>query len=98
MTAIEVQVTDRAPDTFEVAVAQQSGGQYALPRDHEDVLEIEELAYGALLARSPRPLPAGAIRVLIYEQRPGGRPTNQEVADQVARLLAEREGGWSQWR
>ncbi len=97
MDAIDVQVTADAPDTFRVAVAQHSGGQYELPRDHDDVLEIEELAYGRLLGLSARPLPAGAIRVLIAEERTGQRPPNDEVADHVARSLADQTGGWSTW-
>jgi hypothetical protein len=97
MRGIQVEVNHRAPDTFKVAVAQLSGGSYELPRDHEDVLEIEELAYGRLLGQSARSLPAGAIRVLISEGLPGDRPTNQQVADQVARSLAEQTGGWSAW-
>ena len=97
MTAISVEVNHQAPDSFKVAVAQLSGGRYELPRDHEDVLEIEELAYGRLLGRSPRPLPAGAIRVEIREDGPGDRPPNVEVADQVARSLADQTGGWSTW-
>lgn len=97
MSAITVQVNQQAPDTFQVSVAQLSGASYRLPRDHEDVLEIEELAYGRLLSGAVRPLPAGTICVQITEEQSGGRPTNEEVADHVARVLAERDGGWSTW-
>jgi hypothetical protein len=60
-----VQVTDHGPATFEVLVRSVDGSEFSLPRDHPDVLEIEELAYGRVLSEEVRPLPAGAIRVRV---------------------------------
>ena len=97
MTGIDVQVTDRGPATFEVVLRSQDGEEFALPRNHPDVLEIEELAYGRVLSREVRPLPAGAIRVRVpldehadfraLEQLPSLLPFVEDVAEQVARRI-----------
>jgi hypothetical protein len=65
MSGIEVQLIDQGPATFEVLVATWDGEEFSLPRDHPDVLEIEELAYGRVLSEEVRPLPAGTIRVRV---------------------------------
>lgn len=97
MSGIDVEVTDHGPALFEVRVEQSGGQAYRLPRQHPDVLEIEELAYGRLLAGAVRSLPAGAIRVRICEDQQGNRPCACEVADCVARAVASRDGGWRTW-
>ena len=70
-----------------------------LARDHPDVIEIAELAYGRVLEREVRPLPAGTIRVRVpldggelgleAELDQGCVPTPwlAEVAEQVARRI-----------
>jgi hypothetical protein len=95
-----VQLIDQGPAIFEVLVATCDGGETLLPRDHPDVLEIEELAYGRVLSREVRPLPAGTIRVRVpldEEQKfaqtgeplPELLPLIPDVAERVAeRILA----------
>ena len=98
MTGIDVQVTHRGPATIEVVLRSQDGEEFALPRDHPDVLEIEELAYGRVLSREVRPLPAGAIRVRVPldehaefraldHELPSLLPLVEDVAEQVARRI-----------
>jgi hypothetical protein len=99
MAGIEVQVTDRGPAIFEVLVQTAGGEGFSLPRDHPDVIEIEELAYGRVLSREVRPLPAGAIRVRVplderglvdeiaIDQGQGLGPLVEDVAEQVARRI-----------
>jgi hypothetical protein len=97
MRAISVEIIDRAPAGFEVSVEQAGGSRYRLPREHPEVVEIEELAYGRLLQGAVRPLPAGAIRVRVAEDRHGNRPTSHEIAAYVARVVRDRDGGWQAW-
>src|SRR3954447_4747860 len=99
MTGIEVQLIDQGPATFEVLVQAADGEEFSLPRDHPDVQEIEELAYGRVLRREVRPLPAGTIRVRVpLDERglPGSDAIDQgevfvpwveDVAEQVARRI-----------
>ena len=98
MSGIEVQLIDQGPPTFEVLVTSPDGSEFPLPRNHPDVVEIEELAYGRVLSREVRPLPAGAIRVRVplderglvdpgvFDQGPLG-PWVEDVAEQVARRI-----------
>ena len=98
MPGIDVQITDQGPTTFEVLVRSPDGSEFPLPRNHPDVIEIEELAYGRVLSREVRPLPAGAIRVrvplderglvdeAVLDQGPLG-PWVEDVAKQVARRI-----------
>jgi hypothetical protein len=65
MAGIEVQLIDQGPARFEVLVRSVDGEEFSLPADHPDVIEIEELAYGRVLQREVRPLPAGTIRVRV---------------------------------
>src|SRR5688500_4261259 len=99
MAGIEVQLIDQGPATFEVPgpVAGRRG-VLAAPH-HPDVLEIEELAYGRVLRREVRPLPAGTIRVRVpLDERaelaaePQGDfvsllPFIEDVAERVARRI-----------
>ena len=98
MSGIDVQITDQGPTTFEVLVQSPDGREFPLPRNHPDVLEIEELAYGRVLSREVRPLPAGAIRVRVPldEQQefvqtgdplPELAPLVEDVAEQIARRI-----------
>ena len=98
MTGIDVQITDQGPATFEVLLQSGDGRELALPRNHPDVIEIEELAYGRVLSREVRPLPAGAIRVRVpldereldeagCDQGLGLGPRLEDVAEQVARRI-----------
>ena len=99
MSGIDVQVTDQGPATFEVLLQSADGNEFSLPRDHPDVLEIEELAYGRVLAEQVRPLPAGAIRVRVplderglvdeaaIDQGLPLLPWIEDVAEQVARRI-----------
>ena len=81
MPGIDVQITDQAPTGFQVVLQTRTGDELALEREHPDVIEIEELAFGEVLSHEVRPLPAGAIRVRIPVVRrrraarhTGGRP------------------------
>ena len=99
MSGIEVQLIDQGPATFEVLVQSADGEEFSLPRNHPDVELIEELAYGRVLRREVRPLPAGTIRVRVpLDERglPGETAIDQgevfvpwveDVADQVARRI-----------
>ena len=99
MAGIDVQITDQGPATFEVLLQAGDGRELSLPRNHPDVLEIEELAYGRVLQREVRPLPAGAIRVRVpldeRELDPGAGcdqgfglgPFVEDVAELVARRI-----------
>jgi hypothetical protein len=99
MTGIEVQLIDQGPATFEVWLQSPGGASMRLPRDHPDVLEIEELAYGRVLQCEVRPLPAGTIRVRVpldehgeLAAEPQGDfvsllPFVEDVAEQVARRI-----------
>jgi hypothetical protein len=98
MSGIEVQLIDRGPATFEVLVQSPDGSEFRLPRDHPEVLEIEELAYGRVLAREVRPLPAGTIRVRVPldehselaradAETPALSPFIEDVAERVARRI-----------
>src|SRR3954471_2549211 len=99
MTGIEVQLIDQGPATFEVLVQAADGEEFSLPRDHPDVQEIEELAYGRVLRRGVRPLPAGTIRVRVplddrglvaedvVDQGQVLGPWVEDAADQVARRI-----------
>jgi hypothetical protein len=99
MSGIEVQLIDQGPATFEVLVQTEDGGEFSLPRDHPDVQEIEELAYGRVLRREVRPLPAGTIRVRVpldergvveegaLDQGEVFVPWVEDVAEQVARRI-----------
>jgi hypothetical protein len=101
MAGIDVQLIEQAPARFEVLLSLRGGGQLLLPRDHPDVLEIEELAYGRVLRQEVRPLPAGTIRVRVELDERGvplvddldqedGRPVLdwvEEAAEQVARRI-----------
>jgi hypothetical protein len=98
MDGIDVQIIEPAPTTFEVWLEDQDGGRLRLPRDHHDVIEIEELAYGRVHSEEVRPLPAGTIRVrvpldergildeLVVDER-FGLPWVEDVAEQVARRI-----------
>jgi hypothetical protein len=88
----------KAPATFEVLVQSWDGEEFSLPRDHPDVLEIEELAYGRVLSREVRPLPAGTIRVRVPldehgelaradAETPALSPFIEAVAERVARRI-----------
>ena len=79
-------------------VRSPDGSEFRLPRDHESVREIEELAYGLILSREVRPLPAGTIRVRVpldehaefragNQELPSLLPLVDEVAEQVARRI-----------
>src|SRR3954451_21800461 len=98
MSGIDVQITDQGPTTFEVLVRSPDGSEFPLPRNHPDVIEIEELAYGRVLSREVRPLPAGAIRVRVplderglVDQADFGRaslgPWVEDVAEPGARRI-----------
>jgi hypothetical protein len=98
MSGIEVQLIDQGPATFEVLVQSPDGSEFTLPRDHPEVLEIEELAYGRVLQREVRPLPAGTIRVRVPldehgelvradVQTPALQPFIEDVAERVARRI-----------
>ena len=98
MTGIDVQIIEPAPTTFEVWLEDAGGQRMLLPRDHENVREIEELAYGRVLSEEVRPLPAGTIRVRVpldeqdeFEafdgELPALPPLVDEVAEQVARQI-----------
>jgi hypothetical protein len=96
MTGIDVQVTEQGPTTFEVWLCSADGHTTRLPREHETVREIEELAFGQVMAREVRPLPAGAIRVRVpldqrgevpLFERSGGASWIDEAADLVARRI-----------
>ena len=98
MTGIDVQLIDQGPATFEVLVQTEDGEELSLPRNHPDIELIEELAYGRVLSREVRPLPAGTIRVRVplderglvdpgvFDQGPLG-PWVEDVAEQVARRI-----------
>src|SRR3954451_20397559 len=99
MAGIEVQLIDQGPATFEVLVQAADGEEFSLPRDHPDVQEIEELAYGRVLRREVRPLPAGTIRVrgplderglgaeAVIDRGQVVRPSVGDAAEQVARRI-----------
>ena len=98
MDGIDVQLIEQAPARFEVLVRSVDGEEFRLPPDHPDVLAIEELAYGLVLRRQVRPLPAGTIRVRVpldeHEQfKASGRELPplpcliDDVAEQVARRI-----------
>ena len=87
MSGIDVQINDQDPTGFQVVLATQSGDELALEREHPDVIEIEELAFGEVLSHEVRPLPAGAIRVRVPADRDGQLPGIQEVAHAVARRI-----------
>ena len=98
MAGIDVQLIDQGPATFEVLVRSRDGREERLPRDHPDVKEIEELAYGRVLRREVRPLPAGTIRVRVPlsehdefsrldGELPALPPLIEDVAEQVARRI-----------
>lgn len=98
MSGIEVQLIDQGPARFEVLVRTGDGEEFALPRNHPDVIEIEELAYGRVLSQEVRPLPAGTIRVRVPldeheefarldDQLPSLLPFVEDVAEQVARRI-----------
>src|SRR3954452_1009965 len=99
MSGIDVQITDQGPATFEVLLQGSDGFERMLPRNHPDVTRIEELAYGRVLKREVRPLPAGAIRVRVplderdlavadgCDQGWGLEPLIEDVAEQVARRI-----------
>jgi hypothetical protein len=87
MAGIDVQLSDQGPATFEVLVQSVDGEELSLPRDHPDVREIEELAFGRFLRAEVRPLPAGAIRVRVRPDEWGEHPFPDEVAEAVARRL-----------
>jgi hypothetical protein len=98
MGGIEVQLIDQGPATFEVLVRSRDGNEMLLPRDHPDVKEIEELAFGRVPRREVRPLPAGTIRVrvpldehgVVAELEAGEHlllPWVEDVAEQVARRI-----------
>lgn len=98
MCGISVEVIDCAPAVFEVEVESRTGERHRLPADHEDTLEIEELAYGRLLSDAVRSLPAGTIRVRMRQDERGDRPANRVVAARVVAAVRDHEGGWSTWR
>ena len=87
MTGIDVQITDQAPTGFQVVLQTRTGDELALCREHPDVVEIEELAFGEVLSHEVRPLPAGAIRVRVPVSDDGELPGTQEVAHAVARRI-----------
>src|SRR5215211_1914571 len=99
MSGIDVQLIDQGPATFEVLVQSEDGKEYSLPRNHPDVELIEELAYGRVLRREVRPLPAGTIRVrvplderVLVDQAPLDQgevfvPWVEDLAEQVARRI-----------
>lgn len=87
MSGIDVQINDQARTGFEVVLQTGSGDEIALEREHPDVIEIEELAFGEVLSTEVRPLPAGAIRVRIPVDEGGELPGCQEVAHAVARRI-----------
>ena len=99
MTGIEVQLIDQGPATFEVLVRTRDGEELSLPREHPNVQEIEELAFGRVLSREVRPLPAGTIRVRVplderglvdqaeLDQGQAIGPWVEDVAEQVARRI-----------
>ena len=87
MTGIDVQINDQDPTGFEVVLATRTGDELALEREHPDVIEIEELAFGEVLSHEVRPLPAGAIRVRVSADDEGQIPAPREVAHAVARRI-----------
>ena len=87
MIGIDVQIPDQAPTGFAVVLQTRTGDELALEREHPDVIEIEELAFGEVLSHEVRPLPAGAIRVRIPVADDGELPGTQEVAHAVARRI-----------
>jgi hypothetical protein len=99
VTGIAVEIIDQGPATFEVLVQSPDGGEFPLPRDHENVREIEELAYGRVFQREVRPLPAGTIRVRVpldergialegdFDQGQFPLAWVEDVAEQVARRI-----------
>ena len=99
MSGIDVQLIDQGPTTFDVVVRSRDGEEFPLPRNHPDVIEIEELAYGRVLRREVRPLPAGTIRVRVplderglpgetaFDQEALLGPWVEDVAEQVARRI-----------
>ena len=87
MTGIDVQINDQDPTGFQVVLQTRTGDELALEREHPDVIEIEELAFGEVLSHEVRPLPAGAIRVRVPVSDDGELPGTQEVAHAVARRI-----------
>ena len=87
MTGIDVQINDQDPTGFQVVLQTRTGDELALEREHPDVIEIEELAFGEVLSREVRPLPAGAIRVRVSADDDGQIPATREVAHAVARRI-----------
>ncbi len=88
MRGIDVQVTDDGPALFEVVYQTRSGrSQYALERDDEELTLIRELAFGLVLDREVRPLPAGAILVRVSENEFGRLPDPDEIAGAVAKRI-----------
>jgi len=88
MSGIDVQVTDDGPALFEVVYQTRSGrSQHVLERDDEELVEIRELAFGLVLDREVRPLPAGAIRVRVSENDMGRLPHVEEIAGAVAKRI-----------
>ena len=97
MPGIEVQLIDQGPARFEVLVRTAGGEEFSLPRDHPDVIEIEELAYGRVLSREVRPLPAGTIRVRVpldeheeFARLDAELPSLLPFVDDVAECVARR--------
>jgi hypothetical protein len=91
MRGIEVQVTDDGPALFEVVLQDSRGRELELDahelRDYAE--ELRDLAFGLVLRREVRPLPAGAIRVRVRSDERGLHPDVGEVAALLAdRILA----------
>ena len=88
MTGIEVQVTDDGPALFEVVLQDSRGDAIECePWERERYAEeLRDIAFGLVLRREVRPLPAGAIRVRVCPDERGLHPDVGEVAA----LLADR--------
>jgi hypothetical protein len=91
MSGIEVQVTDDGPALFEVVLQDSRGRTIECePWEREQYAEeLRDLAFGLVLRREVRPLPAGAIRVRVRSDERGFHPDVGEVAALLAdRILA----------
>ena len=87
MTGIQVQINEHAPARFEVILDGGDGEPTPLDRDDPELEAIAEHAFETVLAREVRPLPAGAIRVLVGRGPDGKHPPTGQIAQAVARRI-----------